>query len=173
MEINKEILEILLKNNIRKDDGICYLISIYYNFKPDYIPDVLKQKIHTSKIFEVDSNDSIQWNIPLFYNQETKFEWVKTEYLTLFRQASFEKSGHIKESIRRMKKFFADNPDVRKDEVISATDMYLRNTDYRYIRLPHYFISKGSGVNKTSDLLDWIEKYRESEKSNVTTNIMQ
>ena len=59
-----------------------------------------------------------------------------------------------------MKKFFSENPDVRKEEVIGATTMYIRSTEAKYIRLPHYFISKGVGSEKTSDLFNWIEKYR-------------
>ena len=41
-----------------------------------------------------------------------------------------------------MKKFFATYPDVRKDEVIDATVMYLQNTNRTYVRNPHYFILK-------------------------------
>lgn len=59
-----------------------------------------------------------------------------------------------------MKKFFSENPDVRKEEVMGATIMYIRSTEDKYIRLPHYFISKGVGSEKTSDLFNWIEKYR-------------
>lgn len=161
MTINSRVLEILEESRIKKDDGICYLLSLYYGFKPDYIPDVLKQKINISKIVEEEGGD-IKWNIALFEGQETAFEWVKTEYVELFRQSG--KATHAREALTRMKKLFAKNPEIRKEDVIEATKMYLYNTDMKYVRLPHYFIEKGSGVEKTSDLLDWVDKYRLAEE---------
>ena len=59
-----------------------------------------------------------------------------------------------------MKRLFVENPDIRKDEVMGATEFYLKNTDPKFIRLSHYFIQKGIGVDKISDLTTWIDKYR-------------
>ena len=61
-----------------------------------------------------------------------------------------------------MKKLFSEYPSIRKDEVIEATKLYIRNNDTRFIRQSHYFISKGSGGDKTSDLITWIDVYRNS-----------
>ena len=62
-----------------------------------------------------------------------------------------------------MKAFFADNPDVRKEEVIEATNMYFKSlSNADYLISSHYFISKGVGRDRTSALLGWIEKYREA-----------
>ena len=49
MTINSRILEILEEARIRKDDGICYLLSLFYGYKPDYIPEILKQKMNITK----------------------------------------------------------------------------------------------------------------------------
>lgn len=95
--------------------------------------------------------------------KDSAWNWIKKEYTELFVEIGKER--HLKESIVRMKKFFSENPDVRKDEVIGATILYIRTTDSRFVRLPHYFISKGVGSEKTSDLFTWIEKYRELNKA--------
>ena len=69
-----------------------------------------------------------------------------------------------------MKAFFADNPDVRKEEVIGATKMYFRTLNSaEYITSSHYFISKGVGRDRTSALEGWVEKYREAI-ANTSTN---
>lgn len=115
------------------------------------------QSILTEK--EIPSN-LIEFIISNLFKEEIKtpWDWVKEEYVEYFAHVGKEK--HLKESLARMKKFFSENPDVRKEEVIGATIMYIRSTEARYIRLPHYFISKGVGSEKTSDLFNWIEKYR-------------
>lgn len=162
MEINIRILEIFEEVKIHKADGICYLLSLFYGYEPSYIPDYIKIKMNMTKIYtNLDGN--LHWNVPLFEGQTTAFDWVKTEYAPLFKEANPDRGGKIRESVARMKKLFAKNPDVRKEDVIGATKMYLFNTDYNYIRFPHYFIEKGVGADKTSDLLDWVEKYKLSQ----------
>lgn len=66
-----------------------------------------------------------------------------------------------------MKKLFYENPDIRVDEIIGASKMYIRNTNNKYIREARYFIYKGIGADKVSDLLTWIEKYRIAATSNM------
>lgn len=176
MKINEEIIEILTRFRIYKDDAICYLLSLYYDYTPTYIPDELKQRLNITKIYEEDKN-SIKWNIPLFEGQETAFEWVKTEYCQMFKEYNSTRGGYIRESTARLKKLFAKNPEVRKNDVIEATRMYLLNTDSKYIMNPHYFISKGDGANKTETILDWIDKYKmaieQEEGRNSIINTMQ
>jgi len=159
MEINEQILEAFKEYNIYPPDGICYLISLFYGYEPTYIPEELKIKINTTGIV-VEKDKNLHWNIPLYKEQTTAFDWVKTEYVSLFKKANIEKGGHVREAISRMKKLFAENPEIRKEEIIEATKMYLYNTDHNYIRLPHYFITKGVGTNQIHDILDWIDKYR-------------
>lgn len=158
MKINEKILDVFKDYNINPDDGICYLLSVYYGYKPTYIPDEFKQKMNVSKIVEIKGKD-IVWNISLFLEQETSFDWVKTKYCSLFIEHTGN-SGYYTESVRRMKKFFAEYPQYRMDDVINATKLYLNNTEPKYTRRPHYFIEKGKGVEKQSDLLTWIDNYK-------------
>ena len=175
MTINSRILEILEEARIRKDDGICYLLSLFYGYKPDYIPEILKQKINITKIV-VEERGDYKWNVPLFEGQQTAFEWVK-DYCQLFKDANPARTGHVREATSLLKKLFATNPEIRKDDIIGATKMYIRNTDPKYIMFPHYFIQKGIGASKTTTMIDWIEKYKlaeEQEKGRESiTNTMQ
>lgn len=176
MNINQEILEILTEYKVHKDDAICYLIALYYGYKPSYIPDDFKVRLNTLKIYEEDKG-SIKWNIPLFEGQQTAFEWVKTEYVPLFKAANPERGGHVREATARLKKLFAKNPEIRKDDVMGATKMYIKNTDSKYIMFPHYFITKGDGADRTEVILNWIEKYKlgleQTEGKSSVTNTMQ
>lgn len=166
MQINEEILEIFKEFNIFPADGICYLIAVFHGYEPTYIPDTFKQKVHASGIF-VEKDKNIHWNVPLYKKQVTAFEWVKTEYVPMFKQANSSRGGHVREATSRMKKLFAKEPEIRKDDVIGAVRMYLLNTDPTYIRQPHYFIEKGTGGNKTYDILDWIDKYKLTKEQQV------
>ena len=160
MQINERVLEILKECGIRRDDGICYLISLYHNYNPTYIPDTLKQKMNLTKIVVYDDKGGLTWTIPLYSGAETAFEWVNTEYVPLFKSKNPKRGGKVREATSRMKKLFSTNPEIRKEDVIGATKMYLKNTDVMYIRLPHYFLEKGVGAEKTYDVLDWIDKYK-------------
>lgn len=166
MKLNENIKPVLESFGIIYEEAIPYLLSLYFGFNPDYIPDYLKQKVNISKIVEME-DDVLKWNIPLFEGAivDQKWEWVATEYVALF--AAIGKGTHKREALTRMKRLFSANPDIRKDEVIGATEMYLYNTESKYARLPHYFIEKGTGGDKTQDILEWIEKYRlvESDKT--------
>jgi hypothetical protein len=173
MKINPRIKETLREYKLNPENGTLYLLSLHYNIKDNIIPDSFKIQIHSTKIVEAEGN-KLKWNIPLFEEEEGAFAWVKTEYVELFRIAN--KATNSKEAISRMKKFFANNPEYRKDDVLNATKMYLSETDMRYIRAPHYFIEKGIGVDKVYDLLTWVEKYKEEEdlgqgRSSLTNTI--
>lgn len=155
MKINSRILEIFKEFNIHKDDGLTFLLTLYYDLYPNYIPMDVSSKVYASRIVE-NGNTGLQWNVPLFEEQQTAFDWVEKEYVALFE--SVGKATNKREATTRMKQLFAKNPDIRKEEVLGATELYLFNE--KYPRLPHYFIEKGKGVDKTQDILDWIDKYR-------------
>jgi hypothetical protein len=161
MTVNEEIIKTLKASKIRLGDGICYLLSLYHGYKPTYIPEELKTKIHISKIV-VEKDGNLHWNVPLYNDQITNFDWVESEYINKFYEKNPARGRYKRECIKRMKEFFAENPDVRKDEVIGATTLYLSQTDPDYIRKPHFWISKGVGVSKQQDILEWIERYREA-----------
>ncbi len=164
MLLNKNIYELLKKSNINLDEAILYLLSLHFEIRNDCISDQVKSKVHSIGIVKQTST-GLQWALPLFEGAETTFEWVKTEYIPLFTAANREKGGHVKESTIRMKRFFAENPEIRKEDVIEATKMYIRETnDHTYLRLPHYFIFKGVGLDRISDLSFWVDKYKETNQ---------
>lgn len=166
MEINPEIYKHLKGNKIGEKEGLAYLLSVYFDVIPCYIPEVLIRLIYISKIIEPDKT-GVKWNIPLFQGQETKFEWVKTEYVKLFKDKNSDKGGHVREATARMKRLFIENPEYRKEDIIEATKLYLNSlNDVRYIMLPHYFIEKGKGVEKTQEILTWLEKLEELREFN-------
>lgn len=170
MTINSEVKSILTAYNIPVNDGLSYLISVYFDTKPSYTPDIIVQKVTRTGIVSLDDKTkTLQWNIPLFDEQLTNFEWVGTQWVTMFEKANKDRKGGVKECTARMKKFFATNPDVRKDEVIGATEMYIKSVlNVNYLTTSHYFISKGSGADRTCQLFQWIEKYREAGTGGFT-----
>lgn len=164
MKINESIYPILTEFGVGLKDGTAFLLLKYFDVVPSFIPEILEAKMNRTGIYHIDHNNSLAWRIPLFEQQETAFDWVKTEYRQMFKNANPDKSGNGNTCVRLMKKFFADNPDVRKDDVIGATDFYIKNTDSKYLRFSHYFILKGSGATKISELTAWIEKYKEYQE---------
>lgn len=160
MKLNEQIKEVLREYNISVDDALPYLFSLYYNFSPTYIPDLIKQKVNMTKIV-ANKTGIITWNIPLFEvtgNIDNRWEWVENEYVSLFNPIGKDK--YKREALIRMKKLFAENPDIRKEEVIGATELYLYNTNPKYVRFPHFFLRKGRGVEETQDILEWVDKFR-------------
>lgn len=97
-----------------------------------------------------------------------KFKWV-SKFRDLFKQVNPDRWGTLSTCKERMKKFFSENPEIRVDEVMDATIMYLKNTDRRYIMKSHKFIYDGAGTSRNSTLEEWIEKFREVVK-NIETS---
>ena len=168
MTINSDIKTVLQQFGIPTKDGIAYLLSMYYDTIPSYIPAMIEEKVKRSGIVSLDEETKlIQWYIPLFNEQFTKFDWVEKEYVSMFADVNKNRKGNVKDSISRMKLFFVENPDVRKDEILGATEMYIKTVkDFNYLTSSHYFIFKGAGPLKKSDLLTWVEIYREGVSEN-------
>mgnify|MGYP003629616917 CR=1 FL=1 len=103
--------------------------------------------------------------------------WVKTEYCAMFKAKNPGKGGKVRESVARMKKMFSAFPEMRKEDVILTTKLYLSQTDSRFIRYPHYFLLKGQGSNAIYEFADWYDKYLESKQAGEgrtsSTNTMQ
>lgn len=97
-----------------------------------------------------------------------KFAWVG-KFRDLFKQVNPDRWGTLSTCKERMKKFFSENPEIRVDEVMDATIMYLKNTDRRYIMKSHKFIYDGAGTSRNSTLEEWIEKFREVSKNTKTS----
>ena len=171
MEINPQIKSVLAQYAIPVDDGIAYLLSIFFNCRPSYTPSLLVQRMNVTNILGIDSNREVLWHIPLFIGEsQSKWDWVK-DWNEEFRRVNSKRKGSDKDCITRMKAFFADNPDVRKEDVIAATKMYFRTlSSAEYIISSHYFISKGVGRDRTSALLTWVEAYKEAMSDTSTNN---
>ena len=174
MEINKDLISILKSKGIHVDNAVCCLIALYHGYQPTYLPHSLIKEIKAAGIIVIITKTVVEknikkttmagvdWKIPLYEKGQAAFDWVKDEYVPLFKEANPKKGGYVPQANTRMKKLFANNPDIRKDEVIGATKLYLRQTDSNFIRFPHYFIAKGTGTDKTEDILDWVQRYREA-----------
>ena len=163
MKINPQINALLEQYNIPVNDAIAYLLSIHFNCRPSYTPTLLVQRINVTNILGIDANREVIWHVPLFEGEsQTKWDWVK-DWNAGFGLINKKRKAPDKDCITRMKAFFADNPDVRKEDVYGATKMYLSTlTNAEYLISSHYFISKGVGRDRTSTLEGWVEKYREA-----------
>lgn len=184
MNINPQIKVILNQYGIGEEDGLAYLLAVFFNIKPSFIPTLLVQKVNTTNILGVDEDRKTLWNVPLFEGTSTtelKWDWVLI-WQSKFKEINKERGGTSRFCVTRMKAFFAKNPDVRKEDVIEATKMYFRSLNSAdYLTTSHYFISKGVGKAETSLLEEWVDKYKNALKevpltpqdSEDLTNTMQ
>lgn len=166
MEINSKIKEILTEFGIPEEDGLAYLLSIYFDCRPSYTPSLLIHKINTTQILGIDENRKLFWRVPLFEGaierEEKYWKWLE-EYRNLFKDINPARAGDKKGILKRMQKFFAEHPEVRKEDVIGATKMYISSlSSSTYLISANYFIYKGVGSSQTSALETWVEKYMES-----------
>ena len=158
---NTEVKDILTRHNISLHDGITYLLCVYYGTDPSYIPQELERKVLTTNIVTKDyESNEIKWNYPLFEEQETGFEWV-SEWMDLFKAVNPERRGSKADVLRRMKRFFMNNPSVRKDDVFKATQNYLKTiSEPMYCKKSHKFIYE---IDGSSMLLDYVENIESSK----------
>jgi len=169
MQINEQINDLLRKKNINLADAIVYLLSIYYNQKPCYIPDGLKRKVNSLKIVEYDNvKGKHNWRIPLFQQDVRSFDWVLTEYLPIFEPFGKENT-YKNECVKRMETLFRENPTLTKDAVLDGTKYYIyickrERRNPQYVSSPHYFIEKGMGRTRTNAVLTFIEMAQEERK---------
>ena len=99
--------------------------------------------------------------------------WIQEDYIPLFTEVG--KSCTFEEAYLRIKDLFKKTK-LTKQDVINATRLYLHYTDSRYVRQPHYFISKGVGRERTQDVLIWHQRYleytkKENEKRSVNRKL--
>ena len=164
MEINQQIRDLLDSFGINQEDGVSYLLSVYFECRPSYTPTILVQKINATNILGIGASRELVWNIPLFVSSvetDGKWDWVKL-WNKSFGDINPKRKGTDKDCIIRMKKFFSENPEVRKEDVVNATQMYFSSlTDRQYLISSHYFIYKGVGRDKLSALAGWVERYQQ------------
>lgn len=166
MEINQQIRDLLDSFGINQEDGLSYLLSVYYECRPSYTPTILIQKINATNILGIGASRELIWNIPLFISSvedDSKWNWVEA-WNQSFGDINPKRKGSDKDCIIRMKKFFAENPEVRKEDVIGATKLYFSSLNSRdYLTSSHYFIVKGSIRNRdrVSALEVWVQRYQQ------------
>lgn len=164
MQINESIIEKISKEPDAANI-LCFLLLLYY--KIDYT-NICREKTINKAIKKGIVDEKLKWKIELFKENVDKFDWVKKEYIPIFE--SKNKYGYELESLARMKSFFKEHKNsFSKDQIIQATQNYVDSVDQNYLRNAHYFIYKGVGVNRVSDLLSWVTKltkedvYKESK----------
>lgn len=156
LNFNSEVRSLFIQHNISIPDGLSYLLCVHYGVTPSYIPSELERKILSTNIITKDySTDTIKWNISLFEETEIGFEWIG-DWMDLFKAVNPERRGVKADVIRRMKKFFVNNPSIRKDDVFEATKIYLLGVSSpMYCKKSHKFIYEMDG---SSMLADYIEQ---------------
>lgn len=169
MNINSNISGFLTSSGIPVKEGKSYLLSLYFNVVPSYVPELLVQKMNRTGIYSFDDKTkTIQWNHPLFDEQQTGFDWVKN-YRKLFADVNKERKGTLPACVKRMKDFFAAFPEVRKEDVMVATEAYIKTVEFKiHLKTAHKFIYEGQGANKVSLLELWIENTQEERHDTST-----
>lgn len=164
LTFNTEIKGLFSTHKIPPHDGLCFLLSLHYGIVPSFIPKELERKILATNIVTKDyENNVYKWNVSLFEETEIGFEWI-TEWMDLFKQVNPERRGIKADVLRRMKKFFVNNPSVRKHEVFEATQNYLSTiSNPIYCKKSHKFIYEMDNSSMLGDYVEQLEKRKEEE----------
>lgn len=170
--INSEILSEIRRYKINSEEAQLYLLGVYFNLNTEYISEKTRKQVNALGIIEREYKDNssvphtLRWKVPLFNEEKNEtFGWIGN-YMDLFGRINPERKGTKNACMARMKKFFAENPEVRKQEVRKAVEAYLKTvSDPQYLKSAHKFIYEGTGFNKVSLLEQYVELTKES---NVT-----
>lgn len=164
VEFNSEIKDKLNEIKVPLHEGLGYLTNLHYGLQPHYVPETLKQKIFTSGIVTYNHTiDDFIWNIPLFEEAETNFEWIK-EWMDLFKAVNPARRGVKKDVLIRMKRFFVNNPSVRKEDVFTATKNYLKTVQNpMYCKNAHKFIYEQDGTSMLESYVSSIQETQERQ----------
>lgn len=168
VNVNSEIVTRLTAKNIPIHDGITYLMCLHYSLNPSFVPEEFKRKVLASGIATIEfPSGTIKWNIALFEEQEIGFEWIG-DWMDLFKAVNPGRRGVKADVLKRMKRFFANNPSVRKEDVFRATNKYLGEvSEAVYCKKSHKFIYEQDG---TSMLLDYVTAQSTKEEEQIRFN---
>lgn len=168
MKVNPEVFKLLQEYDIDVNESILYLLSLYHNIESECISEKTLRAVNNIGIVERDyKTNTLTWHVGLYEGQNTDsvWEWVN-QYRDLFTAKNKERSGSKKTCVQRMKMFFAENPHVRKEDVLEATEMYLRTVEPQFVKTAERFIYDGQGNYKMSMLTNWVEKVLEKKDKN-------
>jgi hypothetical protein len=164
--INSEIKELLRRASVPIDDGIGYLLTLYYDVRISFVPPVLQQKVLSTNIVNIDyTSNTLVWNVSLFEETEIGFEWIG-DWMNLFKNVNPDRRGVKADVLKRMKKFFMNNPTYRKEDVFKAAENYLATVSNPiYCKKAHKFIYE---IDGTSMLLEYCDQIVENVEFNKT-----
>lgn len=153
--LNPELLEIIRDNRLPMDDTVGILILIHHNVKPSYLPQELISRIYATGIVRFDPvSKTHDWKHSLYEGGLNNYDWI-TSWMDLFKAVNKERRGSKAAVVKRMKDFFANNPQYTVEQVMSATRNYLRGvTNPTYCKTSHKFIKEQDG---SSMLLEQLE----------------
>jgi hypothetical protein len=162
MEINKDIFEVLKEFKINKDEGLLYLLGVFYKLDVEKVcsEEVIKAMALTKIVDKNYTNGLITWNMPLFQGQQTEWDWVK-EWNNKWNIQKDRKASNP-DCIKRMQEFFKKYPSYRAEDIMRATEMYMKTVSIGYLKNSAAFIFDGAGASKKSILLGWCEKLKEA-----------
>ena len=178
VSINTDIIKALSKYKINADEAKLYLLGIYFNTDTQYISEKTRKQVNVLGIVEREySNEQLTrvvWRIPLFNEEKSEtFSWIST-WMEGFKRINPERIGTKASVMARMKKFFAEHPDVRVDDVFKASEAYFKTVrDPQYLKSSHKFIYEGTGFNVVSMLEQYVDLVRESNNADGRTNKMK
>jgi len=167
LEFNSEIRVRFDKHKIPIHDGLSYLLCLHFGTEPSYIPIELERKVLSTNIVTKDySTGELKLNVALFEESENGFEWI-SEWMDLFKNVNPERKGVKADVLRRMKIFFTNNPSVRKQDVMEATQHYLNTlSSPMYCKKSHKFIQEQDGSSMLLDYVDNLQAIKAQEEAN-------
>lgn len=189
--LNPEISKILQQYNISLSDGTIILLTIYH--KLDIISlksgntywELIEKQVNLTKIVErnYEIAGEVIWNVPLYLEDlptPNEWDWI-LDWREMFGRIRGDAIGSRKNCFTKMKKFFSEHPEVRKEDVIKATHMYLNDfvigkQSPKYLQMADYFISKiikaEGGTQYGSRLEMYLEiiKKQETKQDQATDN---
>jgi hypothetical protein len=168
MKLNPEITKLLKEASVDLNEGTLYLLSMFHELDSDCISDKTIRIVNNIGIVERDyKTNTLLWHVPLYEGQnvDSVWDWVN-QYRELFATKNKERAGSKKTCVLRMKLFFAENPHVRKEDVLEATTLYLRTVEPQFVKTAERFIYDGQGNYKTSMMNNWIERVLEARSKN-------
>lgn len=180
VSINPDILVALKEYSINKSEAILYLLGIYFGLDTQYISEKTKTQVNALKVVEREYKDNsttvnrIIWKAPLFAEERSEtFAWVG-EWMEGFGKINPERRGTKSSVDARMKKFFAEHPEVRVQDVFAATQAYFKTvSDPQYLKSSHKFIMDGAGFSKVSMLEQWLDTIKISGIRDARVNKMR
>jgi hypothetical protein len=174
MEINPQIKAILKGCDVNMDYALLYLLSLQYGLNGSgAIPEEIVRKVALAKIVTKDyATNTLTWHIPLFSGTEAgAFDWV-TDWLQPFNQIGKQRltPSLTTTCVKRMKEWFAKNPEYRKDDVYAARDLYFRTEQPsgKFVKTSYKFIQEGD----ISMLTIWCERVKEQRGAHKSGTAM-